>query len=416
MRKIAWLALLLCVFMTMNVFGGAANEVKSTEGSAEKVVFWNDKLNDVVQAQVILKPWQESYGGTIENNPYADNAAYRTAVSQSIESSSAPNLFTWWSGAQLESLATSGKLMELDDVWKDIVAMGVSEDIKTALSFNGHAYAVPFSVLNTVMLYNTEAFKKAGISKTPATFDEFLVACEKLKSVGITPIGHRNNSWASFVWFQAIIAAYDPALYLGICDGSIAYDDPQMFKAMTVWKNMLDKGYFAEPVLDTDNFRRFAQSGVGMILDGQHQVPKLSNDYGLVSGEGLDAFVLPSMSGNKDVLFFEVSPMVAPKAAKNPEATKEMIKAFYTEATQAATLEARGILLISSIPVEDPTLSKINAMTSHSDKYLSVLRFYENTPAGLRDFVITEMSKFMSGVATVEGTLSACAKEAVKYF
>lgn len=416
MKKIMWLALLLGVVISMTVFGGAAEETKSADSSMEKVLFWNDKLNDVVQAQAIITPWEESYGGTIENNPYADNAAYRTAVSQSIDSDSAPNLFTWWSGGQLEALATSGKLMELDDVWEDIVAMGVSEDIKAALSFEGHAYAVPFSVLNTVLFYNKAAFDKAGIADVPATFDEFLDACDKLQSVGITPIGHRNNSWASFVWFQAIIAAYDPGLYQGICDGSISYDDPKMFEAMNVWKEMLVKGYFAEPVLDTDNFRRFAMSEVGMILDGQHQVPKLSNDYGLVSGEGFDAFVLPGMHGSKDVLFFEVSPMVAPKAAKNPESTKEFIKAFYTEATQAAALEARGILLISSIEVEDPTLRKINAMTSNSDKYLSILRFYENTPAELRDFVITEMSKFMSGVATVEQTLKACAKEAVKYF
>ncbi len=426
MRRLKWVSLLLVICLlagsligcsggnnqknlagtsgTGNAGGSSASDAPAASG---KVTFWNDKLATVAEtAKKLSDAWTASSGLKIDINSYGDTASYQTAMSQSIDNAeAAPGVFTWWSGEQLETLATSGKLLELDDVWDKIIEMGVSPDIKKALSYNGHAYAVPYSLLNNVCIYNKNAFEKAGITDTPKTFDEFLADCQKLLDAGITPIGLKNDSWASFIWFQALVASYDPDLYLGVCDGSIKYTDERMLEVFKIWKDMLDKGYFADPIAASDNAKRIALGECAIYIEPQADITGLENSYGLVPGKDIDAFALPSMNGGKAVVFFEVAPMAVPAAVKNPDVSKKLLEGYYTEDTQKVTLSEEGIVLTSKVKVDDPTLAKISAMAADTNNYQSILRYYENTPSALRDYALDELAKFMDGQQDADKTL-----------
>lgn len=48
--------------------------------------------------------------------------------------------------------------------------------------------SLPWTYENMGLLYNVEAFEKAGITTLPTNMDELEAACEKLKAAGITPI------------------------------------------------------------------------------------------------------------------------------------------------------------------------------------------------------------------------------------
>jgi multiple sugar transport system substrate-binding protein len=425
MKKFKWVSfiLVICILASSLVACAGGNDQKET-GSATvtpskedttdetpvasgKVTFWNDKLATVAEtAKKLSDAWTTSSGLVIDVNSYGDTASYQTAMSQSIDNASAaPNAFTWWSGEQLETLATSGKLLELDDVWDKIIEMGVSPDIKDALSYNGHAYAVPYSLLNNVCIYNKDAFAKAGITDTPKTFDEFLADCQKLVDAGITPIGLKNDSWASFIWFQALVASYDPNLYIGVCNGSIKYNDAKMLEVFKIWQDMFDKGYFADPVAASDNGKRIALGECAIYIEPQGEITQLENGYGLIPGENIDVFALPSMSGGKSVVFFEVAPMAVPAVVSDPEASKKLLEGYYSDATQNVTLKEEGIVLTSTVKIEDPTLAKVSAMAADTNNYQSILRYYENTPSALRDYALDELSKFMAGQQDVTTTL-----------
>ncbi|MDD7174571.1 MAG: extracellular solute-binding protein [Clostridiales bacterium] len=359
--------------------------------------FWEDgKLGNPELAEKILTAWNEATGMTIEMSDYTDTASYQTAVSQSIDSDSAPDFFTWWSGEQLGSLVASNKIMELDDLWETIIGMGVAPDVKNAFTYDGHAYAVPYSLLYNVCLYNVDAFAKAGITEMPATFDEFLADCQKMVDAGITPIGIKNDSWASFIWFQAIVAAYDPDLYQGICDGSIAYTDDKMVEVMAVWQDMLDKGYFADPVYYADNFKRFALGEVAIMIEPQTAVPDMGRDYGMEPEVNISAFVLPSMNGAKPAVFFEAAPMAVPAKVADPANAKAALAGYYTTEVQNVTAAEEGIILVAGVESTNATISKITAL-ANDPANTSMLRFYENTPSALRDVALDELSKFMYG-------------------
>ena len=151
-----------------------------TGGSTE---FWNDKLmntnNSVLEE--FSAAMKDNSGVDVEIVSYPDEAAYTTAVQQSIKEASAPGMFTWWSGEKLETLVKNGLVEDLTDLWdSDFVSAGVPEGIKDAFTVDGKVYAAPYSILYNPVFYNINCFEEAGV-EVPTTFDEFLDVCAKLK-------------------------------------------------------------------------------------------------------------------------------------------------------------------------------------------------------------------------------------------
>jgi multiple sugar transport system substrate-binding protein len=384
-----------------------------------KIEFWNDKLTNSDPAIVdnLAGALQTDSGVQVDIVSYPDVAAYQTAMQQSINDASAPGMFTWWNGDQLNTLAKNGLLLDLTDEWTNYyIPSGVSKDVEAALSYEGKAYAAPYAVLNNTVIYNKRAFAKAGIEAVPATFDEFLADCEKLKAAGITPIALKNDSWAGFIWFQQMLAVYDISLYTGVCDGSIPYTDQRIKDVMNAWKDMFDKGYFAEPQQSADTAKAFARDEVAMVLEPSLYLPTLTTDYGMVSGQDFDALVVPSATGAKGVVFFEVSPLAIPKATADVESSKKAVRAFEMAGTQNIMANDLGMPASGSAQITDPTIAKMVSFGGDPDHIQLVLRYYESTPAELRDVALDELAKFIYSHAPVDEVLSAIQAKADTVF
>ena len=75
--------------------------------------------------------------------------------------------------------------------WKDTISPSVSSfivDSREGTTTPGAYWGVPFELVLMVMLYNQSHFETAGITTPPATWAEFLAACEALAAAGIKPI------------------------------------------------------------------------------------------------------------------------------------------------------------------------------------------------------------------------------------
>ena len=135
----------------------AKTEAGGDGGITGKTEFANDKLLNLDLS--IIQGYEESAKNvtgidvTIVTSP--DVAAYKTSIQQSIHDKSAPGLFTWWGGYQLQTLVDNGLVEDLTDLWKDyITPAGVSADIADAFTYDGKIYAAPYSILYNVILYN----------------------------------------------------------------------------------------------------------------------------------------------------------------------------------------------------------------------------------------------------------------------
>lgn len=400
---------------------GAAEESgeKETAATGGKVEFWNDKLANIEQAQLdaILGSITEVSGNELEMVPYPDTAAYQTAMQQTIKEEEAPGVFTWWSGPQLQTLAENGLIEDLTEAWEDtIFEAGVSQGIADAFTFDGKIYAAPWSVLYNTVLYNKAVFDELGL-KEPETFDEFLDVCETLKENGVTPIALKSDSWGGFIWFQQMLAAKDIELYNGICDGSIAYNDPRVVEVMKIWEDMLKKGYFSAPMdYGTDVRKSVAQGTVAMMLEPHVEMTGMNRDFGMEEGKDLDAFVVPSMDGGKRTIFFEAAPLCVSSKSSQKEDAMNVVRAWFDEDVQNTFNTELGYTNTSKVKAETPVVQEILNNTADTENYQLVLRYYENTPDKLRDYALDELMKFQLMNSSAEDTLNAIQQEAEKVF
>lgn len=424
-KKMLTLVLAVSLMTSILAACGGGSTSGNTENSAKtenaptqtsgKVEFWLDKMGDAEKAARLSEAWQKDSGIEVVFTNYPDVAAYQTSIQQTIDDPGAPGLFTWWSGPQLETLAKNGKLADLSAEWDHYIADGVAADIKEAFTVDGKVYAAPYSLRYASVLYNVKVFEAAGVA-VPTTFDEFLEACEKIKASGVTPIGLKNDSWASFIWFQQLIAAYDPQLYLDLCDGTKPYTDDAVKEVMKIWREMFDKGYFGEPIVYSDLHKEFATGVVAMMLEDSPTVTGLQSDYGMEPGTHIDAFILPGMNGGKGTIFFEASPIVVAEASASKEQALAALRSFYKPETQTVMVNDHGIANISAISVENQTIQHILEMTGDSAHYQLMLRFYENTPEDLRNTALDELSRFMYSGADIDDVLNNIQAKADEVF
>jgi multiple sugar transport system substrate-binding protein len=412
MKRYGFVLLAILLIPAGLLFAGGGAQ-KSTASSGGGIEFWNDKPNPELYGPFAVH-LEKAAGIPVEIIGYPDVSAYQTAVQQSIRQPSAPGLFTWWSGFPLETLVQNGLLADLTEVWTNsLIPAGVNPGITDSLKINGKIYAAPFNVLYNTVIYNKRVFTKAGITREPATWDEFLAACAKIKAQGITPIILKNDSWASFIWFQQLVAVYDPQLYLDLCNGKEPYTGQRMRAVMVIWKDMLDKGYFSAPV--QEYIRAFSLDEYAMMLEPTTMPTDLTRDYGMTAGTDYDAFVVPGMNNNKRVVFFEVAPLcVAEHSAQKAQAL-QVLRNYYAPEPQQFLADEAGMVLTSKVTVQNATVRKMFNFANDSN-YQFILRFYENTPSELRDVVIDEMLRFILGQGTIDQVLATIQQKADSVF
>ncbi|WP_035778380.1 ABC transporter substrate-binding protein [Butyrivibrio sp. MC2013] len=419
------LALFLGTALLFGTMAGCGSAGKDGAGEGEvlgaktgAVEFWNDKLNNTDQEAIdeLMGSISSLSGVDVSCVAYPDTASYQTALQQSVTTADAPGLFTWWSGPQLMTLAGSGNLEDLTDIWDEyVVPNGVADSVKESLSLDGKVYAVPYSIIYNMIIYNKNVFADNGL-EVPTTFDELLAVCEVLKSKGITPIALKNDGWAGFIWFQAMLAAYDPALYQGVCDGSIAYTDEKVVNVMHIWQDMIEKGYFSEPMQISDMDKSLANGTVAMMLEPNYECKTLTGDYGMEPEVDMSVFVVPPMNGGKSIIFFEIAPLCVAKGSDDKEAAKEVLKSWYTKDNQTVFTNVTGFLCTSQVVSENATANEMVRLTQDDSKYELMLRYYENTDDSIRDVALDELMKFETRAAGADDILPVIQQKADEVF
>jgi ABC-type glycerol-3-phosphate transport system substrate-binding protein len=120
-------------------------------------------------------------------------------------------------------------------------------------------YGVPLDVTNIQMVYNKDLLSKAGIPTPPGTFDEFLVAGEALKRIGIAPF----VSGFGELWMADALASNFAFNIMGeekVMDtfrGKVPYTDPDWIQVFRIFETLTDKDIFIEGIVTKGN--KFAE-------------------------------------------------------------------------------------------------------------------------------------------------------------
>ncbi len=277
-----------------------------------------------------------------------------------------PDVFSYWAGARTQFVADAGSLGAIDDLWTErgldrVVAQSVADG---TTMYNGARYLVPFGYHYAGMFYNAKVMADAGVTEFPADWDGFLALCETLKSQGVVPIALGSKArWPAQFWFDyLLLRTAGPEYRASLMAGEASYTDAEVQRAMQIWKDLVDAGYFA-PNANADDWTdasdRVARGDAAMTLMGTW-ITGYWNGNGLTAGEDYDFFEFPMIdAGVPNAVVGPVDGWLISANAENRANAEALVAFLASDAdSQAAWAQVQGALS-PNVNVDESTYTPV---------------------------------------------------------
>jgi ABC-type glycerol-3-phosphate transport system substrate-binding protein len=239
-------------------------------------------------------------------------------------------------------------------------------------AYEGKTYGIPSGVNTDGIVYNKQAFAKAGITSTPKTLDELYADMDKLKAAGITPFATNfKDKWPLAEWDTlAFVISGDSNFRENLTKTDTPFAPGTPYgKSLSILKTMVDKGYTEKDLMSTD-----------------WEASKIDVATGKTAMYALGNWVIPQVIENgakpEDIGFFpfpydnsgKVNAYMAPdyeygvsKNSKNIATAKAFVK-FMVEETDYADYSGE----IPAIKSMQPKLPQLKEFLDHKPNTLDV--------------------------------------------
>ena len=245
-------------------------------------------------------------------------------------------------------LADTGALASLDDLMPDFATYKdtfLPGPLSTNL-YQGKYYGLPLDTNTRVLAYNKAVFADAGIQNPPATIDEMLADCAKIKALGTGVYCFADGGtygWAVLPWIWEFGGALtDP----GMTTSTGYYNSPETAAAYKFLKDGIDNGYFHPGMAGggVDQWGGLGKGEIAMILEGPWFPPAFSQQfpdvqYGLAAVPAGTAGSI-SVVGGEDIVLF--------KQSAHKEEAMEFMRYMLSEEVQLEMLSVGQVPVLKS--------------------------------------------------------------------
>ena len=362
---------------------------------------------------------QNELGFTFVPTPFPATDVFMSSVRTALPTNKAPELFTWWSDFRMKPLIDAGLLEDVTVLW-DNRKDEYDPAFRKAFESEGKVFGVPTNLAYWVVYYSIPVFEKLGL-KEPQTWDEFIAICDTLKKNDIVPLGSTvQGRWPTFIYFEDLMIRTNPDFYEDLMIGKAKYSDEPSRKVFTLWKEMINKGYFTDPSTDIfgDFPRLLAQGKAGMILIGNWYEGQLMA-AGLTVGKDVGAFILPSIDSNiGNVIIYEAAPMLVGKNAPGKEPAMKIAEWWMKPETQYQWCKLLGFVPSNKKTSTDfLSVPMQNVVKQISEKhYRLVNRFWEATPTDICEEAVDKFAEFILNPDKMDQILADLDKIADTYW
>jgi xylobiose transport system substrate-binding protein len=411
--------------------GGGSASGGGGGGTADVWALQDTALNPIEQGSIDRYNDGDGPGSaklsTFGNDPYKQRL--RTA----INSPQAPDVFFNWGGGSLKEYVDAGKIEDLTPMLND------NPDLKNAFlpsvlagaTIDGKQYGLPMRGVQPVLMFgNLDVLKKNNITEMPKTWDELLADVATLKAAGLkTPIALAGSQpWTELMWAEYLLdRVAGPEKFQAIRDnGGAAWSDPDVLKAMTMLKQLIDAQAFgaAEDFSSTGydaggTTQLLANGDAGFHLMGSWEFTnQLGTNPDFVKAGNLGYAPFPSVSGGKgdpSNLVGNVSNFYSvTSASPNKDAALAYVKTALTDPKYVSDLIAAGDVMpiagardqLKAAPNGD-YLTSIYDLTSNAKNFQ--LSWDQDLKADEASKMLTELSNLFLGQQTPEGFVAAMA-------
>jgi raffinose/stachyose/melibiose transport system substrate-binding protein len=166
-----------------------------------------------------------------------------------------------------------GYLDPLDDL---IPAEMLAQSNATALSrYDGKQYRIGWYPVPMIWEYNKDVWDQAGLDadNPPTTWDDWMAACETLKTAGFTPMGGgiSDGFWGEWYLGHALIQSLNsPGEAIELFIGDKDFRDPQYYEFWSKLEEMVKAGYMNDDMLSIDLFTAINKVVTGEIATTQN--------------------------------------------------------------------------------------------------------------------------------------------------
>ena len=258
-----------------------------------------------------------------------------------MQAGNPPDTFQAHAGEELSSYVKAGQIEDVSFLYKSEGWDKIfPADLIKTLTVDGKIYSVPVNIHRAnVLWWNPAAATKAGITKAPATLDEFFADLEKFKKAGITGLALAGKGdWAiAHLLDWMLLASMGPDKFEGLYNGSTSWTGPEVAAGLKNFQKALSYGNKGAGNLDWPDAGKLVTDGkAGFFIMGdwasaqwQSDGLKLGTDYTFAAAPGTvgtyqwlsDSFTLPvgAPHRNAAIAWLKVCGSQAGQDAFNPK-------------------------------------------------------------------------------------------------
>ena len=300
------------------------------------------------------------------------------------------------------SAATAGLLYPINEVMSDATLKAIEPALlKNGLGTDGKQWAAPDIASARLLAYNTDLFKKAGITAAPKTWAELEDAAKKLAASGVSgygmPLGTEEAQVESSLWLWGAGGDWP-------VDGKLVANQPKAVEAFTEMKKIIDaKGTQPDPgatnrqaVADL-----FNNGKLGMYVTHSGLMGVTRTKFPNIK---FDLSQIPSKDGTP--VAFGVTDFILAfnnNDANRKEATKQFLDLMYSDAMYEGWYKGTGLL-----PVTTSMINAAKTSDTNNAKFYEALSYVKFNPVSNPQW--DALQKALQGTA---GTIAKDTPESV---
>jgi len=232
-----------------------------------------------------------------------------------------------------------------------------------ACKFKDKLFGLPTYSATCIMYYRTDYFKQAGIDKVPATWDELVEACKKLKAIGIEPLGMRGNkAFGGSSWHLPMLThSFGGSVFKDFPnDMHPTVNSPEYVEAVKFYSNLLNNyGIEGATTCNYEDIILAVQQGnVGIWIDGAPLVAQYLVEGSKTTADNIGFAAIPA--GSKGITAAQTTQMLS----INKNAAEKELAYKFLEWASSYEIQLRG-------STEGANAGVTRASVRQDEKYLA---------------------------------------------
>lgn len=269
------------------------------------------------EAEPGYKPMMEILDKFEKDNPdikveleLQSSSQYHEKLVSEIAADTLANVFMHWGGAEMYEAVLSGKVMDLTELmdsepeFKAQFSDAVMNATNVRYTDIDGLFGVPLSSVSGGFYYNKALFEKAGITETPATWEELLEDVEKLKEIDVIPwaLGAKDGWRAEHLYSAIFLRENGVEGAMKLAERTMKYSDPEAISAWGKIEQLVEMGAFGPEPASVDFSNEMTMFSTGKAAMN-FSLSAYTETYGgeeCEVGEDIEFFNMPVIDGKEE--------------------------------------------------------------------------------------------------------------------